>query len=68
MSVTPPTIVHPIPRAKESYPAILDSNFADQDAFNRAVLDFVTAVDSGRWSRRNPDSLSASAILRTKRP
>ena len=43
-------------------------NLEEPDAFNRAVLDFVTAVDAGRWSRRNPDSLSASAILRTKRP
>jgi pimeloyl-ACP methyl ester carboxylesterase len=43
-------------------------NLEEPDAFNRAVLDFVTAVDTGRWSRRNPDSLSASAILRTKRP
>jgi pimeloyl-ACP methyl ester carboxylesterase len=43
-------------------------NLEEPDAFNRAVLDFVTAVDAGRWPRRNPDSLSASAILRTKRP
>ena len=43
-------------------------NLEEPDAFNRAVLDFVTAVDAGRWTRRNPDSLSASAILRTKRP
>jgi len=33
------------------------------DAFNRAVLDFLTAVDAGRWPKRNPASLSASAIL-----
>jgi pimeloyl-ACP methyl ester carboxylesterase len=43
-------------------------NLEEPDAFNRAVLDFVTAVDAGRWTRRNPDSISSSAILRTKRP
>jgi pimeloyl-ACP methyl ester carboxylesterase len=43
-------------------------NLEEPDAFNRAVLDFVTAVDAGRWPRRNPDSISGSAILQTKRP
>ena len=43
-------------------------NLEEPEAFNRAVLDFVTAVDAGRWTRRNPDSLSTSAILRTKKP
>jgi pimeloyl-ACP methyl ester carboxylesterase len=38
-------------------------NLEDPDAFNRAVLDFLTAVDAGRWPLRNPGSLSASAIL-----
>jgi pimeloyl-ACP methyl ester carboxylesterase len=38
-------------------------NLEDPDAFNRAVLDFLTAVDSGRWPLRNPASVSASAIL-----
>ena len=38
-------------------------NLEDPDAFNRAVLDFLTAVDAGRWPLRNPASLSASAIL-----
>ena len=28
-----------------------------------AVLDFLTAVDSGRWTRRNPASMTGSAIL-----
>ena len=42
-------------------------NLEEPEAFNRAVLDFVTAVDAGRWTRRNPDSVSDSAILRTKR-
>ena len=43
-------------------------NLEEPEAFNRAVLDFVTAVDAGRWTRRNPDSISTSAILKTKRP
>jgi hypothetical protein len=38
-------------------------NLEDPDVFNRAVLDFLTAVDSGRWRRRNPVSLSGSALL-----
>lgn len=37
-------------------------NLEDPDAFNRAVLDFVTLVDCGRWQARNPDSLSGSII------
>jgi pimeloyl-ACP methyl ester carboxylesterase len=38
-------------------------NLEEPEAFNRAVLDFLTAVDAGRWPLRNPASLSASAIL-----
>ncbi|MBI4634993.1 MAG: alpha/beta hydrolase [Candidatus Rokubacteria bacterium] len=38
-------------------------NLEEPEAFNRAVLDFVAAVDAGRWARRNPASLSKSAIL-----
>ena len=38
-------------------------NLEDPEAFNRAVLDFLTAVDAGRWPRRNPASLAKSAIL-----
>ena len=38
-------------------------NLEEPDLFNRAVLDFLTAVDAGRWTRRNPASLARSAIL-----
>jgi pimeloyl-ACP methyl ester carboxylesterase len=38
-------------------------NLEEPEAFNRAVLDFLTAVDAGRWGRRNPASLTGSAIL-----
>lgn len=38
-------------------------NLEEPDFFNRVVLDFVTAVDHGRWTSRNPASLSRSAIL-----
>ena len=38
-------------------------NLEEPDLFNRSVLDFVTTVDAGRWTRRNPASLSSSAIL-----
>ncbi len=38
-------------------------NLEEPDLFNRAVLDFLTAVDQGRWTRRNPASMTGSAIL-----
>ena len=38
-------------------------NLEEPDAFNRAVLDFLTAVESGRWRLRNPASQTGSAIL-----
>ena len=38
-------------------------NLEDPEAFNRALLDFLTAVDAGRWARRNPASLAKSAIF-----
>lgn len=38
-------------------------NLEEPDFFNRAVLDFLTAVDAGRWARRNPQSQTGSAVL-----
>jgi hypothetical protein len=38
-------------------------NLEDPDAFNRIVLDFLTLVDAWRWTRRNPASMTGSAIL-----
>lgn len=38
-------------------------NLEEPEAFNRALLDFLTAVDAGRWPRRNPASLAKSALL-----
>ncbi len=38
-------------------------NLEEPDFFNRCVLDFVTAVDAGRWTPRNAASRSRSAIL-----
>jgi pimeloyl-ACP methyl ester carboxylesterase len=40
-------------------------NLEEPAAFNAAVLDFLTAVDGGRWTRRRADSLSKSGILPT---
>jgi pimeloyl-ACP methyl ester carboxylesterase len=37
-------------------------NLEDPDAFNRAVLDFVTQVDGGSWRNRIPASLSGGII------
>jgi pimeloyl-ACP methyl ester carboxylesterase len=42
-------------------------NLEDPDAFNRAVLDFLTLVDAGRWTARIPESLSG-AIIAAKPP
>jgi pimeloyl-ACP methyl ester carboxylesterase len=38
-------------------------NLEEPDVFNRAVLDFLTAVDAGRWPRRHPEARGASALL-----
>jgi pimeloyl-ACP methyl ester carboxylesterase len=38
-------------------------NLEEPEAFNRALLDFLAAVDRGSWSRRNPASQTGSAIL-----
>jgi len=38
-------------------------NLEEPEAFNRAVLDFLAAVDAGRWPPRNPASLTGSNIL-----
>jgi pimeloyl-ACP methyl ester carboxylesterase len=38
-------------------------NLEEPEAFNRALGDFLTAVEAGRWGLRNPASLSQSAIL-----
>ncbi len=43
-------------------------NLEEPDAFNRMVLDFLTAVDAGRWPLRNPASIAPSAILPPTRP
>jgi pimeloyl-ACP methyl ester carboxylesterase len=38
-------------------------NLEEPDFFNRCVLDFVSTVDQGRWTPRNPASLGQPAIL-----
>ncbi len=38
-------------------------NQEEPDQFNRALLDFITQVDGGRWRPRNPASRSSSALL-----
>ena len=37
-------------------------NLEDPEPFNRAVLDFVTRVDAGRWTRRDARSTSAGIL------
>ena len=43
-------------------------NLEEPETFNRAVLDFLTAVESGRWGARNPASQTGSAILPAGEP
>ena len=43
-------------------------NLEEPEAFNRAVLDFLTAVEAGRWGPRNPASQTGSAILPSHKP
>jgi pimeloyl-ACP methyl ester carboxylesterase len=38
-------------------------NLEEPDAFNRAVQDFLTGVEAGAWTGRNPASQPWSAIL-----
>ncbi len=38
-------------------------NLEEPGLFNRALLDFLTAADAGRWPRRDPASQTGSAIL-----
>src|SRR5260370_30920990 len=38
-------------------------NLEDPDLFTRALLDFLTAVDAGRWPLRNPQSQTGSPIM-----
>jgi pimeloyl-ACP methyl ester carboxylesterase len=38
-------------------------NLEEPELFNRALLDFLTAVDAGRWTRRDPASRTGSATL-----
>jgi pimeloyl-ACP methyl ester carboxylesterase len=38
-------------------------NLEEPDLFNRAVQDFFTAVEAGRWGVRDPRSVSTSALL-----
>jgi pimeloyl-ACP methyl ester carboxylesterase len=38
-------------------------NLEEPAAFNAALLDFLSAVDAGRWTRRRADSQTGSAVL-----
>lgn len=38
-------------------------NLEEPELFNRGVQSFLTQVDAGRWSLRNPASLGASSLL-----
>ena len=38
-------------------------NLEEPDLFNRAVLDFLTAVQAGKWARRDPISMPGAELL-----
>ncbi len=38
-------------------------NIEEPDAFNRAVADFLAAVEAGRWPRRDPRAVAGGSIL-----
>ena len=38
-------------------------NLEEPDAFNRAVLEFLTQVEEGRWGARDPRSMPGQGIL-----
>lgn len=38
-------------------------NLEEPDLFNRAILDFMTTVDAGRWPPRDPTTLGRSVLL-----
>lgn len=42
------------------------ANLEEPDAFNRAVAEFIATVEQGRWSLRDPRSLSSSALTSGK--
>ena len=42
-------------------------NLEEPDLFNRAILDFFTLVEAGRWGARDPRSLAGSAIIAERR-
>ncbi len=39
-------------------------NLEEPEAFNRAVLEFLTLVEQGRWGERDPCSVSGSVLGR----
>ena len=42
-------------------------NLEEPEAFNRAVLDFLTLAESGRWPARDPEPPGRSALLPDER-
>jgi len=38
-------------------------NLEEPEPFNRAVLDFLTLAESGRWPKREPQPAAPSALL-----
>ena len=37
-------------------------NLEDPDLFNRTVLDFLTAVEAGKWAKRDPGTASGALV------
>lgn len=43
-------------------------NLEEPDLFNRAVLDFITMVDAGGWTPRDPQTAATSTLLPNREP
>ena len=41
-------------------------NLEEPAGFNAAVQDFIASVEQGRWGRRDPASISDSAVMAKK--
>ena len=40
-------------------------NLEEPDLFNRVMLDFLTAVEAGKWLKRDPISIPGAELLQT---
>ena len=49
-------------RLNPEHPPLAKLNLEEPAAFNRAIADFLAAVDAGRWEMRDPRSIADSIL------